>query len=182
MARERHSFDLAGLRLSAGRGAAPGARGAIEPLALGGERYAAEPAAGAGRAGRLADDGRRLRAAPALHRGARGPVHALPERGAPRIEVEAREVDTRRAAARSCDSPYVEDEMLDLAAWARDAFALRAPAKVLCREDCAGLCPVCAADLERGRSRAPPRARARSALGEAARAEARVALAGRAVW
>ena len=34
-----------------------------------------------------------------------------------------------------------------MAAWARDAFALAAPAKVLCREDCAGLCPECAADL-----------------------------------
>jgi uncharacterized protein len=29
----------------------------------------------------------------------------------------------------------------------RDAIALAGPAKVLCREDCAGLCPVCAADL-----------------------------------
>ncbi len=37
--------------------------------------------------------------------------------------------------------------MLDLAAWARDAFALSAPTQVLCRADCAGLCPVCAADL-----------------------------------
>ena len=41
----------------------------------------------------------------------------------------------------------MHDEVLDLAAWARDAFALAAPAKMLCREDCAGLCPVCAADL-----------------------------------
>ena len=40
-----------------------------------------------------------------------------------------------------------DDETLDLAAWARDAFVLAAPAKVLCREDCAGLCPICAADL-----------------------------------
>ena len=38
-------------------------------------------------------------------------------------------------------------EILDLAAWAHDAFVLTAPVKVLCREDCAGLCPVCAADL-----------------------------------
>jgi uncharacterized protein len=34
-----------------------------------------------------------------------------------------------------------------VAAWARDAFALALPVKVLCREDCAGLCPVCAIDL-----------------------------------
>jgi uncharacterized protein len=41
----------------------------------------------------------------------------------------------------------VDGEKLDLAAWARDAFALAAPVKVLCKEDCAGLCQVCAADL-----------------------------------
>ena len=52
----------------------------------------------------------------------------------------------------------MDDEMLDLAAWARDAFALAAPVKVLCREDCAGLCPVCAADLNEAPARAPPRA------------------------
>jgi len=37
--------------------------------------------------------------------------------------------------------------VLDLRAWARDALALSLPAKVLCRADCAGLCPVCGADL-----------------------------------
>ena len=38
-------------------------------------------------------------------------------------------------------------EKLDLSGWAHDAFALAVPAKILCREDCAGLCPICAADL-----------------------------------
>ena len=38
-------------------------------------------------------------------------------------------------------------EVLDLAAWARDAFLLAAPVKILCRDDCAGLCPECAANL-----------------------------------
>jgi uncharacterized protein len=41
----------------------------------------------------------------------------------------------------------VDGETLDLAAWARDAFALAAPVKALCKESCAGLCPICAADL-----------------------------------
>ena len=41
------------------------------------------------------------------------------------------------------DSPYVIDGVLDLRAWARDALALALPATVLCRADCAGLCPVC---------------------------------------
>ena len=49
--------------------------------------------------------------------------------------------------AAELDSPYVSEEVLDVTAWAHDAFSLAAPLKVLCREDCAGLCPVCAADL-----------------------------------
>jgi uncharacterized protein len=65
---------------------------------------------------------------------------------APRIEVDAREVD-RPGGGEELSSPYLQEETLDLAAWARDAFVLALPAKVLCREDCAGLCPVCAADL-----------------------------------
>ncbi len=60
--------------------------------------------------------------------------------------MDAREVD-RPHEGEELQSPYVTDEQLDLGAWAHDAFALAAPAKVLCREDCAGLCPVCAADL-----------------------------------
>ena len=64
----------------------------------------------------------------------------------PTVAVEAREVD-RPGGGEELDSPYVEEEKLDLAAWARDAFVLALPAQVLCREDCAGLCPVCAVDL-----------------------------------
>jgi uncharacterized protein len=44
-------------------------------------------------------------------------------------------------------SPYVVDDRLDLSAWARDAIALALPDKILCRPDCAGLCPVCGHDL-----------------------------------
>lgn len=44
-------------------------------------------------------------------------------------------------------TPYVVDDTLDLAAWARDAIALALPDKILCRPDCAGLCPVCGKNL-----------------------------------
>jgi DUF177 domain-containing protein len=64
----------------------------------------------------------------------------------PVVEVEAREVD-KPGAGEELDSPYVQNETLDLAAWAHDAFALAMPVKVLCGADCAGLCPVCAVDL-----------------------------------
>lgn len=42
---------------------------------------------------------------------------------------------------------YVEDDLLDLTSWSRDAIALSLPDKILCRPDCAGLCPVCGRDL-----------------------------------
>ena len=44
-------------------------------------------------------------------------------------------------------SDYVVKEHLQLGAWARDAVALELPEQILCREDCAGLCPVCGKDL-----------------------------------
>jgi uncharacterized protein len=44
-------------------------------------------------------------------------------------------------------TPYLVDDKLDLSAWARDAVALALPDQILCRPDCAGLCPVCGRDL-----------------------------------
>ena len=64
----------------------------------------------------------------------------------PVIEVDAREVD-QPGEAEELHSPYLEDDLLELAAWARDALVLAIPAKVLCRDDCRGLCAVCGADL-----------------------------------
>ena len=46
-------------------------------------------------------------------------------------------------------TPYIADNRLDLSAWAHDAVALGLPDKILCRGDCAGLCPVCGRDLNR---------------------------------
>lgn len=66
---------------------------------------------------------------------------------APRFEVDAREVD-RPGEGEELDSPYVSaDQVLDVRAWARDALALELPAQIVCREDCAGLCAQCGADL-----------------------------------
>ncbi len=75
-----------------------------------------------------------------------GPCMRCLEPAAPVIEVDTREVD-RPGGGEELSSPYVEDETLDLAAWAHDAFALSVPTQVLCRADCAGLCPICAANL-----------------------------------
>ena len=39
---------------------------------------------------------------------------------------------------------------IDLTGVVREELALEVPAFVLCREDCAGLCPTCGADLNAG--------------------------------
>jgi uncharacterized protein len=64
----------------------------------------------------------------------------------PVISVDAREVD-QPGESEELHSPYLADEVLELAAWAHDALALALPEKILCREDCRGLCSVCGADL-----------------------------------
>jgi uncharacterized protein len=141
-----HDFDLGSLRLSSGEGRRLELSVPIDPLSLGGEPYAAEPAhvLAALDVSRMMGGGYalRLRFAAALA----GPFMRCLKPAAPAVEVDAREVD-RPGEGEELESPYVTEETLDLAAWARDAFALAIPSKVLCREDCAGLCPICAADL-----------------------------------
>jgi uncharacterized protein len=64
------------------------------------------------------------------------------------LPIDAREYQaTSPGEADELRSQYVEDDRLDLAAWARDAVALALPDKILCRADCAGLCPVCGKNL-----------------------------------
>jgi uncharacterized protein len=70
------------------------------------------------------------------------------EPAAPEFGVESREVSQPGGEA-ELRSPYLDGEMLDLRAWARDALALSMPTQVLCRTDCAGLCAECGADLNR---------------------------------
>ena len=146
MAAQTHDFDLAGLRLSAGEGRRLALDVKIEPLVLGSERYEAEPSRVPVElsVSRMMGGGYALRLR--FSAGVQGPCMRCLKPASPVVEAEAREVD-RPGAGEELDSPYVQNETLDLAAWARDAFALAMPVKVLCRADCAGLCPVCAVDL-----------------------------------
>ncbi len=146
MAAATHDFDLASLRLSGGEGRRLELEVPIEALMLGSERYAAEPALLTAELtiSRMAAGGYALRMsfAAALS----GPCMRCLKPAAPLLEIDAREVDVP-GGGDELESPYVQEEVLDVAAWARDAFALAMPAKILCREDCPGLCPICAVDL-----------------------------------
>jgi len=139
-------FDLGGLHLSAGEGRRLQLNLSIDELRLGGERYPVAPAlvpaqldisrmTGYGYALRLRFQARAV-----------GPCMRCLEPAAPMFEIDAREVSAP-GDVDELDSPYVEGEVLDLHAWARDALALALPAQLLCRADCAGLCPVCGIDL-----------------------------------
>jgi uncharacterized protein len=139
-------LDLAAMRLTPGEGRRLEFEVPTEGLELGCEPYEPDPPQIRVRleVSRMTGGGY------ALHLGfsarVSGPCMRCLKEASPEVEVDAREVD-RPSEGEELQSPYVIDEQLDLAAWTHDAFALAAPAKVLCREDCAGLCPVCAADL-----------------------------------
>jgi uncharacterized protein len=138
------ALDLGGLRLSTGEGRRFELTAHIDPLTLGGERYEVHPAALPVRldVSRMTGNGYalRLRFEATLSGSC---MRCLKDAAR---QVEAREVD-RPGGGEELSSPYLEEETLNLAAWARDAFALALPTQVVCRADCAGLCPVCAADL-----------------------------------
>ncbi len=146
MSHRADEFDLAGLGLAAGEGRRLELRVMVGALQLANERFEAVPAVveavldisrmtGFGYAFRL-----RFEAAIA------GPCMRCLAAAAPHVVVDSREVH-QPGNGPELESPYVVGEVLDVSAWAHDAFALAAPTQVLCRADCLGLCQECAANL-----------------------------------
>ena len=153
-------FDLPRLGLTSGEGRRLDLHVALDPFEFGGQRYAAEPDVVPVRVDVSRTTGNgwalRLRFTAALT----GPCMRCLEAAAPGIEVDAREVEQPGAGDDELSSPYVnQDGELDLAAWARDALALMLPAQITCRDECAGLCAQCGANLNEDpdhRHEAPP--------------------------
>ena len=140
------TFDLGGLRLSAGEGRRLELAVAIEPFVLGGESYPVAPQLVPVRldVSRTTGDGYALRLR--FEATLTGPCMRCLEDAARVFSVDAREV-SQPGEGEDLQSPYVERGVIDIHAWARDALALALPTKVLCRADCAGLCAVCGANL-----------------------------------
>ena len=85
-----------------------------------------------------------LRFAARLH----GPCYRCLEDAALDVPVSAREYQaTNPEGSDELRTPYLEDDKLDVRGWARDAIALALPEQILCRDDCAGLCPACGKNL-----------------------------------
>lgn len=58
--------------------------------------------------------------------------------------IDTREVHNPLANDVELQSEFVDaDDQLDVAAWAQDALGLEFPPRVLCQDDCKGLCPNC---------------------------------------
>jgi uncharacterized protein len=79
-----------------------------------------------------------------------GPCMRCLEEATVPIAVDAREYhDLEPDGDEELVSDYVVEGVVGLGEWARDAVALALPDPILCRPACAGLCPVCGANLNR---------------------------------
>ena len=141
------TFDLRRLRLRSGGRFRDTVDVALEPLVLGGNEYAPDPP--------------EVPAELTITRATTGSVYELSFRArlhgpcfrCLRDTVLEQSIHAREYQAadpgddEELRSPYVEDDTLDLSAWARDSLALELPDKILHTPECAGLCPVCGRDL-----------------------------------
>jgi uncharacterized protein len=143
---ERGIVDLGRLTLSPGSARAIDLAVSLDPVAQGGQSYAAD----GGEAEARLDVSRtstghalRLRFETELS----GPcVRCLEDAKLP-LAIDVREVDQPGTGDEELRSPYVSDGEVDVEHWANDAVVLAVPARPLCRADCAGLCPVCGESL-----------------------------------
>ena len=143
------SFDLARLNLRSGEGKRIDLEVELGSFRYGEEGYVAEPAVVPVRLdiSRMTGNGwaLRLRFEAAL----RGPVHALPGGGGAAGRRSTRARSSSPAAATTWRARTSRARSWTCGQWAHDALALALPAQVLCRPDCAGLCPRCGADLNK---------------------------------
>jgi uncharacterized protein len=138
--------DLARLSLSFGEASSLPVLLKPLPLELGGQTYAARPETVEVRVDVSRTSGgyaMRMRFELRLE----GPCQRCLEDAAVEVEIDAREIDQPGVGDEELLSPYVDVDQLDVGRWARDAVALALPGQVLCRDDCAGLCPVCGESL-----------------------------------
>jgi uncharacterized protein len=139
-------LDLDSLNLRPGGGARMDADVLVAPVRMGGQDYRV----GAGSVVATIDVSRttsgyvfRLRFDAPLE----GPCMRCLTEAHPVVRVDTREVE-QPGEAEDLHTPYLDNEgRLELRGWVRDALLLSLPARLLCRDDCRGLCPVCGIDL-----------------------------------
>jgi uncharacterized protein len=140
-------LDLRGLHLRPGEVRREEIAVALDPFLLGGQRYDPTPPATTARleisqaSGATVFDLRAL-----VH--VTGPCMRCLSLAEVEIEIAGRELHEPDAPpGDELRSDYVVEGKLELGTWIRDAVGLALPDRILCRPDCAGLCPVCGKDL-----------------------------------
>jgi uncharacterized protein len=140
------TFDLRTLRIRSGDQAHEHVEIELEPLLLGGQSYEPQPnPAPAELAVTRASSGTVLELA--FDVSLEGPCFRCLQDAELRLQLRLREYEATKPESDDERTEYLEDDRVDLSAWAHDAIALALPDKILCRADCAGLCAVCGKDL-----------------------------------
>jgi uncharacterized protein len=145
MAQRTDTLDVGALKLSSGEGRRLELEVPVDSFDFGGQRYSVpgeQVSATLDVSHTTTGHALRLRFETHLE----GPCMRCLESAGHRVAVDAREID-QPGGGEELRSPYLEADELDLRAWARDALALALPAQIVCREDCAGLCGQCGANL-----------------------------------
>jgi uncharacterized protein len=141
------TFDLRSVRVRSGEEHRDEVELELSPLEYGGQRYLPVPEAVPAEL-TIARASTGTVFGLAFHAQLHGPCYRCLEDAVLDIDVRGREYQaTNPGDDDELRTPYLEDSTLDLHAWARDAIALGLPEQILCRPDCAGLCPVCGKDL-----------------------------------
>ena len=139
-------FDLRTLRIRSGDQSRERLEIELEPLLLGGQAYEPQPNPAPGELTvTRASSGTVLELA--FDVSLEGPCfRCLTDAELP-VSLRLREYEATKPESDEERTEYLVDDRLDLSAWAHDSIALALPDKILCRLDCAGLCPVCGKDL-----------------------------------
>ena len=143
------TFDLRSVRLRSGEEYRDQHEIELGPFVFAGQRYdsvpdkvPAELTVTQATTGTVFELGFRVR----LH----GPCHRCLADAVVERDLHVREYQaTSPGGSEELTTPYVVEGRLDLAQWARDSLVLSLPEQILCRPDCAGLCPECGRDLNR---------------------------------
>lgn len=139
-------FDLRTLRIRSGDQAREPVEIELEPLVLGGQTYEPTPNPAPGELTvTRASSGTVLELA--LEVALAGPCFRCLQDAELALQLRLREYQAAKPEGEEERTEYLEDDRVDLSAWGRDAIALALPDQILCRPDCAGLCPVCGKDL-----------------------------------
>lgn len=140
------TFDLRTLRIRSGDQAREPVEIELDSLVLGGQTYEPRPnPAPAELTVTRASSGTVLELA--VDVSLVGPCFRCLQDAELALRLRLREYSAANPDSDDERTEYLEDDRLDLSAWAHDAIALALPDKILCRADCAGLCAVCGKDL-----------------------------------